>query len=556
MLSETPLRILKQLVVKKNFTDLVFKNIKRINQMTIGFENIDSIPKLVKDFLKKNLEGFQEKIFDLENIKNQITEKQNSYSESKREILYNTIFSQNQEEQMSPKQLDYLFSLKDKNTFTITTGHQLNLFTGPVFFVYKILQTIKTAEFLKSNFPEFNFVPVFWMATEDHDFDEINHFKTREHYYEIKGSAGGDVGNIKIDDTFFILEFEKEFKDHLYGTELIMWIKNAYKKGKTHTQAIRYLVNQLFSDYGLLTIDGNEKELKNQVKDIFRKELLSNQLFETTKNQRQFLQENYHKVQVNPREINLFYLTETRNRIEKINDDYFIIDTDLKFSQEEILTELENNPEKFSPNAVLRPAYQETIMPNLAYVGGNAEIMYWIELKDYFESINLPFPILIPRNSMLFLEEKIFRKIENSGLKIEDFFGNFAEVINQKILDNNELKSLLKQKEQNLIDSFSEIKAKAELTDKSFVNLVKAEETRQLKSFKRMQKRLLKAEKIKQSEKFDQMQNLFLKVHPGGTWQERVFNFSVFYADFGKQWIADNYQLMDVQKSELIISFM
>ena len=524
------------------------------NQMTIGFENIDSIPKLVKDFLGHNLEGFQGKIFDLENIKNQITEKQNSYSESKREILYNTIFSQNQEEQMSPKQLEFLLSLKDKNTFTITTGHQLNLFTGPVFFVYKILQTIKTAEFLKSNFPEFNFVPVFWMATEDHDFDEINHFKTREHYYEIKGNAGGDVGNIKIDDTFFIQEFEKEFKDHLYGTELIMWIKNAYKKGKTHTQAIRYLVNQLFSDYGLLTIDGNEKELKNQVKDIFRKELLSNQLFETTKNQRQFLQENYHKVQVNPREINLFYLTETRNRIEKINDDYFIIDTDLKFSQEEILAELENNPEKFSPNAVLRPAYQETIMPNLAYVGGNAEIMYWIELKDYFESINLPFPILIPRNSMLFLEEKTFRKIENSGLKIEDFFGNFAEVINQKILDNSEIKSLLKQKEQNLIDSFSEIKAKAELTDKSFVNLVKAEETRQLKSFKRMQKRLLKAEKIKQSEKFDQMQNLFLKVHPGGTWQERVFNFSVFYADFGKQWIADSYQSMDVQKSELIIS--
>ena len=522
--------------------------------MTIGFENIDSIPKLVKDFLGHNLEGFQEKIFDLENFKNQITEKQNSYSDSKREILYNTIFSQNQEEQMSPKQLDYLFSLKDKNTFTITTGHQLNLFTGPVFFVYKILQTIKTAEFLKSNFPEFNFVPVFWMATEDHDFDEINHFKTREHYYEIKGSAGGDVGNIKIDDTFFIQEFEKEFKDHLYGTELIMWIKNAYKKGKTHTQAIRYLVNQLFSDYGLLTIDGNEKELKNQVKDIFRKELLSNQLFETTKKQRQFLQENYHKVQVNPREINLFYLTETRNRIEKINDDYFIIDTDLKFSQEEILAELENNPEKFSPNAVLRPAYQETIMPNLAYVGGNAEIMYWIELKDYFESINLPFPLLIPRNSMLFLEQKTMGKIEKAGLSIKDFFGNFAEVINQKILDNNELKSLLEKKEQDLINSFSEIKTKAEQTDKTFVNLVNAEETRQLKSFKRMQKRLLKAEKIKQSEKFDQMQNLFLKVHPGGTWQERVFNFSVFYADFGKQWIADSYQLMDVQKSELIIS--
>lgn len=522
--------------------------------MTIDFQHIDSIPKLVKDFLGKNLKGFQGKVFDLENVKHQISEKQNSFSDKKREQLYNSIFSQNQEQQMSPKQLDYLFSLKNRNTFTITTGHQLNLFTGPVFFVYKILQTIKTAEFLKTNFPEFNFVPVFWMATEDHDFDEINHFKTREHYYEIKGNTGGDVGNIKIDEAFFIQQFEKEFRDNLYGTELILWIKNAYQKGKTHTQAIRYLVNQLFSDYGLLTLDGNERELKNQVRDIFRKELLSNQLFETTKTQREFLEENYHKVQVNPREINLFYLTETRNRIEKINNEYFILDTSLKFSEEEILAELENHPEKFSPNAVLRPAYQETILPNLAYVGGNAEIMYWIELKDYFKSIDLPFPLLIPRNSMLFLEEKTIRKIEKAGLNIEDFFGNFADVINQKILDNNEIKSLLQQKEQNLMDSFSEIKTKAELTDKTFANLVNAEETRQLKSFKRMQKRLLKAEKIKQSEKLDQLQSLFLKIHPGGIWQERVFNFSVFYADSGKQWIADSYQLMDVQKSELIIS--
>lgn len=521
--------------------------------MTIDFENINSIPKLIKDFLGKKLEGFQNKIFDLENFKNQISEKENAFSNEKREVLYNTIFSQNQEEQLSPKQLEYLFSVKENNTFTITTGHQLNLFTGPVFFVYKILQTIKTTEFLKSNFPNHNFVPIFWMATEDHDFEEIDHFKTREHYYEIKGNSGGDVGNIKIEDQYFIQEFEKEFKDNLYGTELILWIKNAYKKGNSHTQAIRYLVNQLFADYGLLTIDGNSKELKSHVKGIFKKELLANQLFETTKTQREFLEKEYHKVQVNPREINLFYLTETRNRIEKINNDYHILDTDLKFSEEEILNELENHPEKFSPNAVLRPAYQETVLPNLAYVGGNAEIMYWIELKDYFKSINLPFPILIPRNSMLFLEEKTFAKIENSGLEIHDFFGNFAEVINQKILDNNEIKSILEQKESDLIHSFSEIKTKAEQTDKTFVNLVNAEETRQLKSFKRMRKRLLKAEKIKQSEKFDQMQNLFLKVHPGGTWQERVFNFSVFYADLGKQWIADSYQQMDVQKSELII---
>ena len=522
--------------------------------MTIDFENINSIPQLVKDFLNRKLDGFQDKVFDLENFKKQIAEKQNSFSQDKREVLYNTVFSQNQQEQLSPKQLEHLFLLKDSNTFTITTGHQLNLFTGPVFFIYKILQTIKTAEFLKTSFPQHHFVPIFWMATEDHDFEEIDHFKTREHYYEIKGNAGGDVGNIEIGDPYFIQEFEKEFKDNLYGTELILWIKKAYKTGNSHTQAIRYLVNQLFSGYGLLTIDGNEKQLKSQVKEIFRKELLADQLYRTTESQREFLEKEYHKVQVNPREINLFYLSETRNRIEKINGEYQILDTNLKFSEKEILIELENHPEKFSPNAVLRPAYQESVLPNLAYIGGNAEIMYWIELKDHFASIQLPFPILIPRNSMLFLEEKTFRKIENSGLQIENFFENFAEVINQKILENNDIKVILSEKELQLIASFAELKNKAAETEKTFFNLVEAEETRQLKSFRRMQKRLLKAEKTKQSERFDQMQSLFLKVHPGGNWQERVYNFSVFYADFGSQWIDDCYQKMNVEKSELIIS--
>ncbi|MCG2793984.1 MAG: bacillithiol biosynthesis cysteine-adding enzyme BshC [Weeksellaceae bacterium] len=522
--------------------------------MNIDFQNIASIPPLIKDFLGKNLDGFQDKIFDLDHFKNQILAKQKSFSEDKRQILCGTILSQHQAEPMSAKQLENLALLKKQNTFSVTTGHQLNLFTGPVFFVYKILQTIKTADFLKSNFPDHNFVPIFWMATEDHDFDEVNHFKTRENYYEIKGHSGGAVGDIQVEDQYFIQEFEKEFKDYIYGTELILWLRNAYRKGNTHTQAIRYLVNQLFADYGLLTIDGNSKELKSQVKPIFRAELLHNQLFETTRIQRAFLEKQYHKVQVNPRDINLFYLSETRNRIEKINNDYVVLDTDLKFSEDRILEELENHPEKFSPNAVLRPAYQESVLPNLAYVGGNAEIMYWIELKDYFAAIDIPFPVLIPRNSMLFLEEKTMRKIEKAGLEVENFFENFAEVLNQKILENNEIRLLLAEKEVQLIGSFSELKNKASETDRSFFNLVEAEEARQLKSFRRMQKRLLKAEKIKQAERFEQMQNLFLKVHPSGNWQERVFNFSVLYSDFGKQWIDDCYQKINVQKSELIIS--
>ncbi len=522
--------------------------------MNIDFRHIDSIPQLIKDFLDHKIDAVSHKIFSIQNFKNQIEEKKNSFSKEQRQVIANVLTSQLLNCNLSEKQKLNIETLKSENSFTVVTGHQLNLFSGPVFFIYKILQTIKTAEFLQSEFPDINVVPMFWMATEDHDFEEINHFKTEDNFYEIKAKSGGAVGRISLEDQFFIEEFQKEFKDHVFGTELILMMKEAYKLGYSLTEATRILVNRMFSDYGLLIIDGDDKTLKQQMIPTFEKELLQQELYNSTKPQIEFLQNNYHKVQVNPREINLFYLTDTRNRIEFQNGKFYVLDTDIIFSKEEILSELKTHPERFSPNAVLRPAYQETVLPNLAYVGGNAEIMYWIELTDYFKAINLPFPILIPRNSMLFLKNKHLAKIEKLNLSVIDFFKNFAKVIQSKLLDNNEILSLLNHKELELKTSFSQIIKTAELTDKTFGNLVEAEETRQLKSFDRMRKRLLRAEKIKHEDYITRLNRLFLDVHPGGVWQERQYNFSVFYADFGVDWLNTCYQKMNVEKSEMIIS--
>lgn len=524
---------------------------KTVNK--IAFNDIESIPQLVKDFLNQKIEGFEDKTFSFDNFARQIHQKQNSFENSQREIISKTFTDQLSHLELSSKQKENIESLKSQNTFTITTGHQLNLFSGSAFFVYKILQTIKTCTHLKEKFPDFNFVPVYWMASEDHDFAEINHFKTENNYYEINEKSGGAVGRIKINDTFFISEFEKEFKDSIFGTELILMLKEAYKVGNTLTQAIQILVNRLFSEFGLLILDGNSKELKNQVKEIFKDELLHFSLNKQSKEKVDFLTEKYGKVQVNPREINLFYLSETRDRIDFDGENYPIVDTDKKFTEKEILFELENYPEKFSPNALMRPVYQEKVLPNVAYIGGNAEIMYWLELKDYFSKINIPFPILIPRNSMLFIKEKTLGKIEKLDLKIEDFFQNFTKITNAKILENSFILKSLDEKENLLINNFSELKKLAETTEKSFGNMVKAEEVRQLKSFKRMKKRLLHAEKIKQKELLERLEMLFLNVHPAKTWQERIFNFSVFFADFGYSWLQSCLEEMEVEQSKLII---
>ncbi len=524
---------------------------KTINK--ISFNDIESIPQLVKDFLNQKIEGFENNTFSLDHIKQQIHLKKDSFSSGKREILSEVLEGQLSSLSLSSKQKENLENLKLPNTFTITTGHQLNLFSGPVFFVYKILQTIKTCTYLKENFPDFNFVPIYWMASEDHDFAEINHFKTENNYYETNEKSGGPVGRIGISDTYFISEFEKEFKDSIFGTELILMMKEAYKTGSTLTEAIRILVNRLFSEFGLLILDGDSEDLKNQMKEIFQDELLHFSLQKTSVNKVNFLTEKYGKVQVNPREINLFYLSETRDRIEFNGHKYTVVDKTIQFTEEEIVAELENHPEKFSPNALMRPVYQENVLPNLAYIGGNAEIMYWLELKDYFSKINIPFPILIPRNSMLFLKEKTLGKIEKLDLKVEDFFQNFTVLTNHKILKDNPILQLLDEKEALLVDNFSALRASAETTEKSFGNMVKAEEVRQLKSFKRMKKRLLHAEKIKQNELLERLENLFLDVHPAKTWQERVYNFSVFFSDYGYSWLENCLEEMVVQDSKLII---
>ena len=519
----------------------------------IPFLEIESIPQLIKDFLTQKIEGFEEDVFNLKNIEKQFLLKKESFSQGKRAVLSRVLEEQHATSNLTEKQKRNLSYLKDENSFTVTTGHQLNLFSGPVFFVYKILQTIKLANFLNEKFHENKTVPVFWMATEDHDFEEINHFKTENHYYETKAKSGGAVGRIAVEDDFFISQFEEEYKDSVFGTELILLMKKAYRKGNSLSQATRILVQELFAGYGLIIIDGDHAGLKKEITDVFRNELLHQNLFEKTKNTVGFLTEKYGKVQVNPREINLFYLSETRNRIEFREDKFYVVDTEISFTKEEIIAELENHPEKFSPNALMRPVYQESILPNLVYVGGNAEIMYWLELKDYFNSIQVPFPVLVPRNSLLFTDEKTLNKAEKIGLSLNDFFRDFAAVTKGILLENSEIMALLNHSEAALNQQFEEISAKAVTTDSSFGSLVDAEKTRQLKSFERMRKRLLRAEKIKQNEKLERLESLFLKIHPGKIWQERVFNFSVFYADYGREWFQNCYEEMDVEKSELII---
>ena len=248
-------------------------------------------------------------------------------------------------------------SLKDQNTFTVTTGHQLNIFTGPLFFIYKIVSTINICRELTDKFPEYNFVPVYWMASEDHDFDEINHTYVDGEKFIWETEQSGAVGRFTTEELVVLA-------DTIPGK--IEIFKKAYADSANLADAARHYVNELFGDSGLVVVDADHPELKAEFKSIVKAELLNQSAFVKVTERSEFLIKKGYKPQLNPREINLFYLDDgLRARIEKEGELYKIVDTDLSFTQTEILSLLDEHPEKFSPNVILRPVYLEIILPNL-----------------------------------------------------------------------------------------------------------------------------------------------------------------------------------------------
>jgi bacillithiol biosynthesis cysteine-adding enzyme BshC len=245
-------------------------------------------------------------------------------------------------------------------------------------------------------------------------------------------------------------------------------------------------------------------------------------------------------VQVNPREINLFYIENNlRERILFENSIYKVNNTELHFSESEILLELENHPEKFSPNVILRPIYQEIILPNLCYIGGGGEIAYWLELKSNFEANNITFPMLLLRNSVLLATQKQAEKADKLALSWSDLFANQQELFDQKTKEFSQFTIDFSVQKAHLKKQFKALYEISKQTDPSFIGAVKAQETKQLKGLDTLEKRLLKAEKRMHSDKLERILELQNKLFPNHSLQERKVNFSEFYLEYGTDLIDD-----------------
>ncbi len=512
---------------------------------SIEFKKTGYFSQLICDYIDQQpkTERFYNRFPSEENLKIQAEEKSSQYSKGHREVLVKALKGQYANTEISQEVTHNLDLLSKPNTLTITTGHQLNLFSGPLYFVYKIFSVINLCEKLNKKEGSFHYVPVYWMATEDHDFLEINHFNFKGKKIQWNYKAGlendnGYVGEYPTEGLSEVFDsFEKELGIGDNAKALKDLFSKAYLEHENLADATRYFVNELFKEYGLIIVDGNDRALKQLYVPNMLRELEEQISFTAVTKTAQEISGKGYKIQVNPRAVNLFYgVKGVRSRIEQLAEGKFgVVDKDIVWdSIESLKEEVLKYPERFSPNVLLRPLYQEVILPNIAYVGGGGELAYWFQLKEMFEGHKVVFPILMLRDSVVLVGAKSRKKLERLDVPISKLFKKQNDLINWRVRKISNIAIDFSEQREVLELQFEKLKELAQQTDKSFVGAVKAQEVKQLKGLKNLEKRLLKAQRIKLKDEVARVVMLQNELFPQQSLQERKSNFAEFYLEYGK----------------------
>ncbi|MCG9973304.1 bacillithiol biosynthesis cysteine-adding enzyme BshC [Christiangramia crocea] len=527
----------------------------------ISYSETNYFSSLILDYLseKSDLKDFYKRFPKLENFGEQIGEMKNSYDHGIRKDLVKVLKKQYSSLDISDSAKQNIELLESEDTFTVVTGHQLNLFTGPLYFLYKIISTINLTKELKQKYPENDFVPVYWMATEDHDFEEINFFNLHGKKFKWNQAderagktAVGYLSTEGLDEVFNL--FSAEIGGGENAEFLRSLFKEAYLEHDNLTDATRFIGDKLFGKYGLVIIDAQDAELKKHFIPYAENELTGQLSCKKASVVMERMISLGYSVQVNPREINLFYLTdEIRERIIEKEGKFYVNGTPISWSKEEILKELREHPERFSPNVMLRPLYQEVLLPNLCYIGGGGELAYWLELKSYFEAENVTFPILLLRNSALLQTAKQNKKRKNLNISLKELFLKQHELINRKVRNISNIDIDFSDQKQHLVEQFQHMYELAEKTDISFIGAVKAQEVKQLKGLDNLEKRLLKAQKRKLKDEVERIAQLQNELFPNKSLQERQTNFSEFYVEYGDELITRLMENLDPLESNFKI---
>jgi len=531
------------------------KSLMDFTSTTVAYRETGYFSGIILDYLegKEKLELFYAHPVTTDGIKAAIKNRRSFPTD--RKLLVDTLQKHYANSNPTIQQLQSIKQLANSNCFTVTTAHQPNIFSGHLYFIYKILHAIKLCEKLKAQMPENDFVPVYYMGSEDADLEELRHIYINGFKHEWKTNQTGAVGRMKIDRALVQMldAIEGELVVHPFGKEIIDQMKACYVVGATIEQATFKLVNALFGAYGLIILLPDDTDYKRAFIPVVAKELkeqFSHSIVEETSTR--FPKE--YKVQASGRELNLFYLKDDRrDRIERSAANFKVVDTEIVFTEPQMLQELEAYPERFSANVILRPVFQELILPNIAFIGGGGEIAYWLELKNVFAAVGVPFPVLVLRNSFLLAEKKHTEKAMALGFAINDLFKPEADLLNVLVKRDSAVQLSLQKEKMAVQDFYCALSKTAGAVDITLQPHTEALEKQALKKMEALEKKMLRAEKKKFEAQQRQLHKLKGQLFPHNSLQERIENFMPFYAKWGNDFIKTVYENSLALEQEFVI---
>jgi bacillithiol synthase len=506
----------------------------------VAHSETNAFNNIVLDYVNQNnkLSDFYNLYPSIENIQKFINAKQ--LQNVDRITLVQVLQNQYQQIENKTKTTANIELLLQENTFTICTAHQPIIFGGPLYFIYKIAHAIHLANTLQKKLPTYNFVPVFYMGSEDADIEEIGTCNIEGKQYSWEPNQGGASGRISTDslqkivaDVLAIINTQ-----NVNGIALQTILENAYNKNLSLNKATLQLIHSLFGDYGLVILIPDNSKLKKLFVPIMQKEITERKSENIVQQTSKTLEANY-KTQAHARQINLFYLGDGfRERIEYNNNLYRIANKDIQFTEEEIIIELKKYPEKFSPNVILRGVFQECILPNVAFIGGGGELAYWLQIKEVFAHYNIPFPPIVLRQSFLLKDAKDVKSMQYLNITDADIFKNIDAIHKKFILQSHDWQDLQAEKDLQiqLIDNY---KIKAKLIMPQLSKSILAYEAKYKKLQEAIEKKFVAHSKRKQADSINAITKLKQKLSPNGNLQERMDNFIPYYNLHGSAFIDD-----------------
>jgi len=505
---------------------------------SVPYQETGYFSKLVSDYLNEKdfLRHFYEHPVSYEGIEAAIRERE--LFPTDRHLLVKVLKEQYSGLPLQDAVMENLEALDRNNSFTITTAHQPAIFTGTLYFIYKILHVIRISQTLNARYPDRLFVPVFYMGSEDADLDELGYIYLDNEKLLWETQQTGAVGRMQTNGLEKIVDrIEGEFAGYPHGPELIQMLKSCYVESENIQQATLKLLHHLFGSYGLVVLIPDNRLLKTVMRGIFKDDLTIHAPYEITERNNRILEELY-PVQANPREINLFYLKDNiRERLDRKDGKYQVNNTAIHFSPEDMEKELANFPERFSPNVILRGLYQETILPNIAFIGGGGEMAYWLEYKPLFKHYRVPYPVLILRNSFLLIRKGWKSKIEKAGLSAPDVFKPEEELMENFVRSNTTRQLNLDKQMTEMSGFYQSIKNISGAVDKTLEQHVEKLETQALQKLEELEKKILRAEKKNHEEVRRKIHEIREALFPLENLQERVDNFIPWYAEYGKAFL-------------------